>query len=127
MVRKAYLDTHIVAWLYSGDLESISNEAKRVLENHSLYYSPIVRLELQYLYEIKRIKKRPDVILAYLEKMISLEECPISFSRVIEESIKYDFTRDPFDRVIVAQASINSSNLISKDRVIKDNYEHCVS
>jgi len=37
-----------------------------------------------------------------------------------------DFTRDPFDRIIVADASINNSQLISKDQIIKMNYKNTV-
>ena len=126
MVRKAYLDTHIIVWLYAGNLENISDQAKKVIESFSLYYSPIVKLELEYLFEIKRLKEKPDPILSYLQGNIGLEVCNIPFTQIIHESLKHDFTRDPFDRIIVSQAAIHSDKLISRDKLINDYYGKCV-
>ncbi|WP_230458629.1 PIN domain-containing protein [Microcystis aeruginosa] len=50
-----YLDTHIVVWLYAGLTAKLSDCAKHLINENELYISPIVRLELQYLYEIGRI------------------------------------------------------------------------
>lgn len=47
-----YLDTHVVVWLYAGLTAKLSDLAKLLINKHELYISPIVRLELQYLYEI---------------------------------------------------------------------------
>jgi PIN domain nuclease of toxin-antitoxin system len=41
-------------------------------------------------------------------------------------AIHLDFTRDPFDRIIVADASVNNSMLISKDKIIKKHYKNTV-
>lgn len=51
-----YLDTHVVVWLYCGLTDKLSDLAKSLIDDHEVYVSAIVRLELQYLYEIKRIK-----------------------------------------------------------------------
>ena len=37
------------------------------------------------------------------------------------------WTRDPFDRVITAQAALEQDRLITKDRVILEKYEHVQS
>jgi PIN domain nuclease of toxin-antitoxin system len=42
------------------------------------------------------------------------------------QAIHLDFARDPFDRIIVADASINNSYLISKDKIIKKHYKNTV-
>ena len=49
-----YLDTHVVAWLYSGLTDKLTDLAKTLINDNEVYISAIVRLELQYLYEIKR-------------------------------------------------------------------------
>ncbi len=50
-----YLDTHVVVWLYSGLTDKLSELAKSIINENEVYISATVRLELQYLYEIKRI------------------------------------------------------------------------
>jgi len=126
MVRRTYLDTHVIVYLYAGDPNLISNKAKLNIEKNELFYSPMVALELTYLYEIGRIKTKSEKILSYLNHQINLKECSSSFSQVIKESQLLNFTRDPFDRIIVAQASTNKSTLITKDRLITENYNLCI-
>ncbi len=40
-----YLDTHVVVWLYVGDLSAFSPAATRALETDSLMISPVVAFE----------------------------------------------------------------------------------
>jgi hypothetical protein len=62
-----YLDTHIVCWLYEGDVERLSEPAAEAIESADyLLVSPMVDLELQYLYEIDRISAGSEEILAGL-------------------------------------------------------------
>jgi PIN domain nuclease of toxin-antitoxin system len=127
MVRKTYLDTHIVAWLYSGKINKISRKTQKIIEESNLFISPMVKLELEFLYEINRLKKGPDDIINYLSKEISLEICCIDFLKITNEALKYSFTKDPFDRIIVAQASFANSYLVSHDDNIVNNYKLCIS
>ncbi len=55
MENVVYLDTHVVIWLYSGNLELIPKPVQTILNLNDLLISPIVKLELEYLFEIKRI------------------------------------------------------------------------
>ena len=48
----AYLDTHLVVWLYAGQVELIPHSVREILENSNLLLSPMVDLELEYLFEI---------------------------------------------------------------------------
>ena len=50
-----FLDTHIIVWLYAGLVEELTVEVIQAIETHELYISEVVRLELQYLFEIGRI------------------------------------------------------------------------
>ena len=118
-----YLDTHIVVWLYSGLKQKLSSKARTLINQHDLYISPIVRLELQYLYEIQRLTVLPDVIIDDLEFRLNLIICDRPFNQVITQSLSQDWTRDPFDRVIVSQAGLQSSLLLTKDKTIRDNYQ----
>ncbi len=72
-----YLDTHVVVWLYSGLTDKLTDIAKSLINDNEVYISAIVRLELQYLYEIKRIKNEPDMIISDLSDQIALKICNI--------------------------------------------------
>ncbi|HAN74091.1 MAG TPA: transposase [Planktothrix sp. UBA8407] len=117
-----YLDTHVVVWLYAGLTDKLSDLAKSLINTHDLYISPMVRLELKYLYEIGRISEQPDPIIADLGDIIGLRICEQDFNKVIGYSLGLDWTRDPFDRLIVAHAAVNGNILLTKDNIILANY-----
>ncbi len=119
-----YLDTHIVVWLYAGLLEKFSQSVKTILNENEILISPIVRLELQYLYEIKRVKEPANVIVADLSDRIGIRVCEKDFNAVVSQAMTFSWTRDPFDRVIVANAKLNDNILISKDQNILEHYAH---
>ncbi len=119
-----YLDTHVVVWLYSGLTDKLTDIAKSLINDNEVYISAIVRLELQYLYEIKRIKDEPDVIISDLSAHIGLKICNKNFNDIISITLTITWTRDPFDRIITANALLNNNILLSKDQNILNNYPY---
>jgi len=117
-----YLDTHVVVWLYAGMLEKFSEQGKSLLNMNEPGISPIVRLELKYLFEIGRILVTPDVILSDLAKRLGLYLCDSDFNLVVSRALELNWTRDPFDRLIVAQAIVNNNMLLTKDPLILEHY-----
>jgi PIN domain nuclease of toxin-antitoxin system len=113
-----YLDTHVVVWLYEGDLKKFPKKTIALLENEPLFISPAVKLELQFLYEIKRLKEKPEKILNYLGHKIGLVTCALAFLPVIDRACEITWTRDPFDRLIIAQATHQNAPLITKDKTL---------
>jgi PIN domain nuclease of toxin-antitoxin system len=55
---------------------------------------------------------------------IGLRICAKPIDEVVSRAIPYNWTRDPFDRLIVAHAALGDDLLISKDEAILDNYLH---
>lgn len=82
----------------------------------------MVRLELQYLHDIGRINPTVDVIMADLVQRTGLIVCNKPFNDVIEQALHISWTRDPFDRIIVAQASIGNEILVTADQTIHAHY-----
>ena len=121
-----YLDTHVVVWLFSGEINKISNKALELIEECELFISPMVVLELEFLYEIGRLNYQHYEITSSLSESIDLKVCNLSFATIAKESTKHNWTRDPFDRLIVANAICNDSRLLSRDRKIMDNFDGCV-
>ncbi len=121
-----YLDTHAAAWLYAGKVKLLPENIRLEIAREELLISPMVLLELQYLYEIGRVAEKGSVVVQDLSKRIGLGVCTLPFETVIERAVEQTWTRDPFDRIIVAQASMHSTRLITKDTVIHENYSHAL-
>ena len=118
-----YLDTHVVVWLYASGGESLSDVARERIEAAGrLLVSPMVRLELAYLYELERITESAAVILDYLEQPLGLEVCDRPFDEVATAAARLTWTRDPFDRLITAQAAVGGNLLLTKDAHIREHY-----
>ncbi len=123
-----YLDTHAVAALYQGDLSPFSAVALRVIdEEEDLRISPMVLLELEYLREIKRIKVPARRIVDSLAAEIGLKICDASFADVARKALEERWTRDPFDRLILAQARLHAAGLVTKDRLLRSRYAHALA
>lgn len=122
-----YLDTQIVVWLAAGRIKKITKDASRAIESSDLIISPIVLLELQYLFEIGRLVKPPLAILDQLKTLLGLKLSEHPFPKIASAAVFETWTRDPFDRIIVAQArSDEYRELISSDPAIQQNYSKTV-
>ena len=121
-----YIDTHVVVWLYAGLTEKLSEKAKSAIEESQVLISQLVRLELQYLFEIKRIKTKPLTIINGLSKSIDLKvsDCPLD--KIMDASLKADWTRDVFDRLLTAEAIAENAGFITADREIRNNLKRAI-
>jgi PIN domain nuclease of toxin-antitoxin system len=117
-----YLDTHVAVWLYAGEVARIPVSAQASLETHELLISPMVVLELTYLHEVERLSVDAPVIVESLEASVGLRVCGLPFHQLVMEAMTQAWTRDPFDRIIAANAICAKSTLLTKDAVI---LEHC--
>ena len=126
MEPEAYLDTHVVVWLYGGEISKISPRVISIIEESTLYYSSFVRLELKYLFEIGKIKVAPDIILKSLEIEIALVNRDSPLYVLVNNALEHSWTRDPFDRMIVSQAQLSDCVLVTKDSLIRENFRNAV-
>lgn len=123
----AYLDTNVVVWLAQGNLTRISPAAQEILEQADLLISPMVLVELEYLYEVNRIKLPSRDVRLKVEHEIGVRVCDLSFASVANVVVDERWTRDPFDRIIVAQAKANGiALLLSSDEEIARHYPRTV-
>ena len=111
-------------WLYAGDLKKISKPAQKLINKNEIYICSIVRLELQYLFEIGRITIESKEIIIDLSGRIGLKICDKNFNIIVNGALDLFWTRDPFDRIIVANAALNNNILLTKDKNILANYEN---
>lgn len=114
------LDTHVVVWLYQGDLTLFPPRVRQLLEDGDLLISPMAALEMKYLEELGRLKVEPYIIIEYLRGHCGLRMSSADFADVVIEAIPLEWTRDPFDRLIAADALSNQATLLTKDRTMLD-------
>src|SRR5580692_333634 len=112
----AYLDTNALLWLSEGSLAGVSPKIDRLLEQADLYFSAMVLLELEFLYEIKRSKRPARDIQRKVEHELGVRLCELPFATIASAALDEKWTRDPFDRMIVANAKANGfAYLVSSD------------
>ena len=121
-----YLDTHVIVWLYTGLDNKLSQKGKRAIEENGLLISAMVLLELQFLYETKKITRTSDKILYALKQAIGLQVCQLSLDEIVERATLMTWTRDPFGRLIVANAMVEGRPLLTKDKLIHRHYKHAL-
>ncbi|MET0213371.1 MAG: PIN domain-containing protein [Vicinamibacterales bacterium] len=107
------LDTNALIWLEQGHPRS------RVLlqADPQLYVSPATLLELQFLIEAGRIRLRGGTLerLADDDRWL-LDDPPAA--AWFREAIDLAWTRDPFDRLLVAHAQLRGWRLATADTVL---------
>jgi len=122
----AYLDTHAVIRLADGR-PRIGRDAAKLIEKADLLISPMVLVELEYLHEIGRLTLPARDIVRKLEHELGIRLCDLPFANMARAALNENWTRDPFDRMIVAQAKLNGlAPLISTDGEIAEHYPRTV-
>lgn len=117
----------MVVWLAAGEVEKLSKPAAEAIQRFDLAISPMVLLELEYLLEIKRILKSPLALINDVDTQIGLEVKDASFAAVFHTALFETWTRDPFDRIIVAHARTDGqAPLITSDAKIRENYPRAI-
>jgi PIN domain nuclease of toxin-antitoxin system len=117
-----YLDTHTVVLLYLGETSKLSPAAREAIEKNDLLVSPAVVLELQYLHEIGRLTPEAARVIEDLSDRIGLTICDLPFRAIVRQALSEKWSRDPFDRLIVAHAKAQKKPLVTKDEKIRKNY-----
>ena len=124
---KAYLDTQVVVWLAEERLERLTNTALDAVNEHDLVISPIVLIELNYLLQVRRILRSPLDIAKQLRTQIGLEICQLTMADIAETALFENWTRDPFDLLIVANAKAGGyAPLLTSDEKIRRHYPRAV-
>jgi len=113
------LDTHVAMWLYDGPLSRIPVAVRRRLDREQLGLSPFSQLELGFLHEVGRIRPSAAAVLDELGARLGLVVADVSSAAVCKEAIGLTWTRDPFDRLLAAHATVSAMPLVTKDQTIR--------
>ena len=121
-----HLDTHAAVWLYAGEVDRFPAKLRLLLEAKTLYISPMVLLEIQFLREAGKLDIRPERFLRDMKEALDLKVCEDLFSSVALQAVEISWTRDPFDRLIVAQSDLAGVPLVTRDKAITHHYRRVV-
>lgn len=116
-----HLDTHIAVEFAASARQALSSRAAAAIRRSETAISPIVLLEIQYLYERNVTRHSASEVESRLA-LAGVGVSPESFAEVARKSLEMSWTRDPFDRLIVGHAAAASAHLITKDERILANY-----
>ena len=108
------LDTNAVIWLHRGDRRA----AALAEQTARLYVSPATILEFQFLIEAGRLRLRAGASLHHLvhdDRWVIDDPASVAW---FEKASEVGFTRDPFDRLIVAHARLRQWRLATGDRAL---------
>jgi PIN domain nuclease of toxin-antitoxin system len=107
------LDTHVILWWLTDDL-ALSDEVKTRLDDEpGVYVSPASLWEVTIKQSIGKLSEPIDVAEEIRDS--GFRELPITFHHAIAAGRLPLIHRDPFDRMLVAQAQCEGLTLASRD------------
>jgi PIN domain nuclease of toxin-antitoxin system len=116
-----HLDTHVLMWLSGGEQERVPAAARERLQGEPVSCAPMAQLELAHLYEIGRITRGASDVLGVLAPALGLAVSAAPFAAVVAYALDLTWTRDPFDRLIAANALVDGAGLLIADESILAN------
>ena len=123
----SYLDTNVVIFLHSGNVTRLTQRAMDQIESSDLLVSGMVMLELEMLFEKSALKYSASQIFADLNQQIGVSVCQLPMSAIMTSALAIKWTREPGDRIIVANAVANNeAPLITSDRRIHEHYRNAI-
>lgn len=114
------LDTHILLWILSG-----SKRLKEVPWLRKYPYwtlSPVSLLEIQYLVEVGRVVLDFPSVLQKLREDFRFKIDDVSLEEICLAALDISWTRDPFDRLLVAHSQVRSLPFGTRDVLIREKY-----
>ena len=116
------LDTHTFLWM-AGDPLSLSEKVREIVEENTnhLYLSAASAWEIAMLQQLKRLEL-PDVpqrFIAEALQHLNVLPIPIGFTTAISAATLPFIHRDPFDRIIIAEALKEKMTVLTKDNLFE--------
>jgi len=115
---KLLLDTHILLWSAIDELPA--SAAEYILdESNTLYFSPASIWEVVIKRGLNRPDFRVDPYMLYNGLLDNgYEELPVTTRHVLAVGTLPDIHKDPFDRLLLAQAMAEGLHLLTSDTLM---------
>jgi PIN domain nuclease of toxin-antitoxin system len=110
------LDTHIALWAITGDATLDEKFLDRLRHDPDIFLSPVSLWEITIKQATGKLAGPPD--LAARVRDMGFRELPVTYAHAIAAARLPAHHRDPFDRMLVAQAAVEGLTLASRDESI---------
>jgi PIN domain nuclease of toxin-antitoxin system len=121
---KVLLDTHAFLWWVADDPQ-LSTRARRIMGNSSndVYFSAVSGWEIAIKVGLGRLRIGDERVEDFVAEHVAVngfQVLAIQLGQVLRTASLPDHHRDPFDRLLVAQAISEEMALISADRALAE-------
>ena len=121
------LDTHTLLWCFNA-APSLSARARRLIEdgNNQIFVSAASAWEIATKVRLGKLPTGEELVSdfeAYLAQL-GCDALPISLEHAVRAGRLAGEHRDPFDRMLIAQAQAENLPIVSNDRVFDDYHVH---
>ncbi|HEX5200915.1 type II toxin-antitoxin system VapC family toxin [Paractinoplanes rhizophilus] len=110
------LDTHIALWAITGDATLDEDFLDRLRRDPDVFLSPVSLWEITIKQATGKLTGPAD--LAERVRDMGFRELPVTYAHAIAAGRLPPHHRDPFDRMLVAQAAVEGLTLVSRDESI---------
>jgi PIN domain nuclease of toxin-antitoxin system len=113
------LDTHVFLW-WCEDSPELSKKARKIISQEDCLLSMVSLWELAIKTSLGKLKL-PSVFDRYIPEQIAangFSQLEIGFRHISRSAVLPWHHRDPFDRLLVAQAIHEDLQLVSRDKIL---------
>jgi PIN domain nuclease of toxin-antitoxin system len=115
------LDTHVLLWAAEND-PRLSSRAREIIADatNETLFSAISALEIA-IKSARRGIELPEPAATYVPSRIaafSLEPLPVQVDHALQVAMLPNLHRDPFDRLLIAQAQVENLSILTSDQQI---------
>jgi PIN domain nuclease of toxin-antitoxin system len=120
LADRLLLDTHALIWA-ANDLDKLSKTARVAIENeeNQIFVSAVSAIEITTKFRVGKLPEA-DELSARFEAIIAefgFAELPVSVNHARVAGLLPFEHRDPFDRMLIAQAQIEQMTLVSNEKL----------
>ena len=109
------LDTHVVIWWDAGQRLSVTAN-KAIRDADEVFVSAASAWEIAIKTALGKISSTRSIAEATAES--GFEELPVTFAHSAQLTVLPRLHRDPFDRMLVAQAMVEGVTLVTRDPLL---------
>jgi PIN domain nuclease of toxin-antitoxin system len=110
------IDTHLLLWALSAP-RKLSTKARQLIEKSDVYVSAASIWEISIKAELGKLAMKSSDVLAAVEPA-GFVLLPITGEHAVQVAHLPMHHRDPFDRLLIAQAQSEPMRLLSNDEVL---------
>jgi len=119
MIMRYLLDTHTFLWM-AADPASLSQKTSKIVREigNLLYLSAASGWEITMLWQLKRLElpDEPQRFIPEAMQKLAVLPLPIGFQTAISAVMLPLIHRDPFDRILIAEAMKEKMIVLTKDK-----------